>query len=82
MRIIGTIPHHSIQITVFSMNDKYIIKFEAGLMEQAFKIKESEIGGMESIQKLLDVDFMKKVVDRFNEMFLALKDTKEKNSSI
>jgi len=80
MRIIGNIPHPVVHITVFSMNDKYVIKFEAGQMEQVYKINQTEIGGMESIQKLLDEDFMKKITARFNEMFLSLKAAKENNN--
>lgn len=73
MRIIGHIPHPSIGITVFSMNDKYIIKLEAGPMEQVFKISQTEMPGMEAIQKMLDEEFMKKAVDRFNDMYVSLK---------
>ena len=80
MRILGNIPHPDIRITVFSMNEKYVIKFEAGLMEQVFKIDQSEIAGIEGIQKMLDQEFMQKILDRFNEMFLSWKDAKVKIS--
>jgi hypothetical protein len=78
MRVIGNIPHPTITITVFLMNSKYVIKLEAGQMEQVFKINQSEIGGMEGIQKLLDEEFLKKVIARFNEMFLSFKQAREK----
>jgi hypothetical protein len=70
MKAIATIPHPSLRISLFLMNDKYIIKIEAGQMEQTFKIPKSEIRGVEEIHSLLDEDFMKKVMGRFNEMFL------------
>ena len=76
MRIIGNIAHPSMRISVFIMNDKYVIKFEAGPMEQVFKVDQTEIAGMEAVQKMLDEEFMKKVLERFNEMFLALKKVK------
>ena len=79
MRVIGSIPHPKISITIFSMNDKYQIKFEAGPMEQIFKISHTEVNGVEGIQKLVDEEFLKKVMDRFNEMFLSLKAAKERN---
>ena len=60
------------------MNDKYIIKFEAGPMEQVFKIDQQEIAGMEEIKKFLDEEFMKKILDRFNEMFISMKAAQEK----
>ena len=78
MRIIGNIPHPNIAITVFLMNNKYVIKLEAGQMEQIFKINQAEVGGMEAIQKLLDEEFLKKTIDRFNDMFLSFKHAQEK----
>ena len=80
MRIIGSILHPKITISVFSMNDKYQIRFEAGPMEQIFKIPQNEINGMEGIEKLLDNEFMQKIMDRFNEMFLSFKAAKERNT--
>ncbi len=73
MRIVGRIPHQSLTITVFHMNDKYIVKFEAGPMEQVFKFNADEVQGLESIQKLITDDFKNRVVERFNEMFLAMR---------
>ena len=77
MRIIGTIPHPSISISVFHMNDKFIVKMEAGPMEQTFKFREEEVKGVEDIKKMLDEEFMKKAVERFNEMFLEMKRVKD-----
>ena len=69
MRILGHIPYKNIRIIVFGMNDKYVIRFEAGLMEQVFKINQNEISGMDGISELLDEAFMEKIIHRFNEMF-------------
>lgn len=78
MRVIGNIPHPKISITIFSMNDRYQVKFEAGSMEQIFKIAHSEVNGVEGIHKIVDEEFLKKVMDRFNEMFLSFKSAKER----
>jgi hypothetical protein len=78
MRIIATIPHPSIRISVFHMNEKYIVKLEAGPMEQTFKFEQGEVKGTEHIQQILDSEFMKKALDRFNEMFVAFKEAKER----
>ena len=80
MRIIATIPHPSIRISVFHMNDKYIVKLEAGPMEQAFKFSTEEVKGPEHIEKILDSEFMRKALDRFNEMYVSLKDAQTRNS--
>lgn len=76
MRVIANIPHPKISITIFSMNDKYQIKFEAGPMEQIFKIAHSEVNGIEGIKKMVDDVFLEKVLERFNEMYLSFKDAK------
>lgn len=61
------------------MNDKYQVQFEAGPMLQVFKFQHSEVkDGIDGIKKMLDDEFMKKISDRFNEMYLSLKQAKEK----
>ncbi len=79
MRIIANIPHPKITISIFSMNDKYQVKFEAGPMEQTFKLTHDEVNGVEGIRKLVDEEFLQKVMDRFNEMYLSFKATKERH---
>lgn len=74
MRIVGNIPHPDILITVFAMNEKYVIKMEAGPMEQTYKIPMDLVQGLDGVQKFLDETFMQKVMQRFNEMFLDLKE--------
>ena len=76
MRIIGNIPHPTITISIFAMNDKYQIRFEAGPMEQIFKISQTEVNGIEGINKLVDEEFLKKIMDRFNEMYVSFKEAK------
>lgn len=78
MRVIGNIPHPSISISIFAMNDKYQIRFEAGPMEQIFKIPQTEINGIEGIKELVDEEFLSKITERFNEMYLFFKEAKEK----
>ncbi len=78
MRVAGTIPHPKLLITVFQMNEKFIVKFEAGGMEQVVKFTQEEMKSVEEIKEKLDDVFLKAVVDRFNQMFLELKRIKEK----
>jgi hypothetical protein len=82
MRIIATIPHPSIRISVFHMNEKYIVKLEAGPMEQAFKFSEGEVKGPEHIEKILDGVFLKKAIEHFNEMYISFQEAKERNLSL
>jgi hypothetical protein len=78
MRVIGSIPHPTITISIFSMNDKYQVRFEAGPMEQIFKLAHSEVDGVEGIKKLVDDAFLQKIMERFNEMYLSFKAAKER----
>lgn len=75
MRIIDSIPHPSMSISIFNMNDKYIVKFEAGPMEQSFKFHIDQIGSLENLKLLINDSFIEKVKVRFNEMFIQMKDT-------
>ena len=78
MRIIATIPHPKLTISIFSMNDKYQVKFEAGPMEQTYKFSHAEVEGVEGIKKMVDDAFLEQILNRFNEMFLAYKAAKER----
>ena len=75
MRIIDTIPHPSINISIFQMNDKYIVKFEAAMMEQVFKFDTSEVKSTDSLKKIVNTDFIEAVRKRFNDMYLQYKDS-------
>jgi hypothetical protein len=73
MRIIDSIPHPSISISIFQMNDKYIVKFEAGPMEQVFKFLLEDVKSLENLKTLINDDFITEVRKRFNEMFMQMK---------
>lgn len=79
MRIVGNIPNPDIRITVFHMNDKYIVKLEAGPMEQVYKFDQEKYPGFEAIQKLVDAEFISNAHKRFNEMFLEMKSAMGRN---
>lgn len=73
MRIIDSIPHPSISISIFQMNDKYIVKFEAGPMEQAFKFYTEDVKSVDGLKKLINEAFIETVRTRFNDMFMQMK---------
>lgn len=72
MRIIDTIPHESMTISIFQMNDKFQVRFEAGPMEQTFKFQLSEIKSLENLKLHINAEFIEKTRARFNDMFLQL----------
>ncbi len=75
MRIIDSIPHPSMTISIFQMNDKYMVKFEAGPMEQVFKYSVQEIKSLDNLKRIINTDFIETTRARFNEMYLQLKDS-------
>jgi len=75
MRVIETIPHESITIQIFKMNEKFIVKFEAGPMEQAFKFDNDQIKSIEKLKEIINAEFIENVRKRFNEMYLQLQNS-------
>jgi hypothetical protein len=73
MRIVDTIPHPALQISIFQMNDKYLVKFEAAMMEQVFKFDITEVKNIEALKQIINADFIDAVRKRFNEMYLQYK---------
>ncbi|WP_345892930.1 hypothetical protein [Sphingobacterium thalpophilum] len=51
------------------MNQKFIIKFEQGNLEQSYKIAEVDIiGGVNGVFELLDEEFLNTVIAQFAMM--------------
>ncbi|MNJ94158.1 hypothetical protein D3C87_118470 [compost metagenome] len=69
MRLIAELPHSDCKISIFGINQKFIIKFEQGNLEQSYKIAEMDIiGGVNGVFDLLDEEFLKSVIDQFASM--------------
>ncbi|RUA37302.1 MAG: hypothetical protein DSY77_00980 [Bacteroidetes bacterium] len=68
MRVIGELPNDFCKISLFQWNEKYLVKFELGLYEQTFKIDEYEVADVEELKSLISEDFIKKVMQRFDDM--------------
>lgn len=73
MRIIDSIPHESMTISIFQMNDKYQVRFEAGPMEQIFKFLVEEVKSVENLKTKIDATFIEATRTRFNEMFMQMR---------
>jgi hypothetical protein len=54
MRLIQEIPHEEYKISIFSWNNKYIIKFESNQLEQTYKISEWDLTSEDDILKLVN----------------------------
>lgn len=70
MRVVAELPHPACKITIFSMNQKYIVKFEQGALEQSYKVAELNLsgGGVNDVFEILDEAFIDTVIERFKAM--------------
>ncbi len=73
MRIVGEIPHDVCKITLFSWNNRYLIKLELGLLEQTYKINQFDIGSEADLYKIVDNTFLTDALNRFDEMDKSLR---------
>lgn len=67
MKIIETVSHPQLKISIFGMNDKYQIKFEAGPYEQTYKIAQDEVS-LDGLRKMIDESFCDEVIQIFRQM--------------
>ncbi len=69
MRVLAELPHPECKITIFAMNQKFLAKFEQGNLEQTYKLSEMDLtDGVNGLFQILDEDFIKTVVKRFELM--------------
>lgn len=69
MRNLGEIAHPACKISLFAWNQKYIVKFEQGLVEQTLKFESLEFdGGEEEVRRRLTDDFILNVIETFKDL--------------
>jgi len=73
MRVIKEFVREEVRVSIFSWNNKYIVKFELGPMEQTFKVSETDILEEQDLESFFSGDFFEKVKMRFEEMGKSLR---------
>ncbi|GAA0879816.1 hypothetical protein GCM10009119_27850 [Algoriphagus jejuensis] len=68
MRVVKELTQEEVRISIFSWNNKYILKFELGPMEQTFKLSEMDVLEESDLDSFMEGDFFEKVKLRFDEM--------------
>lgn len=68
MRLVKEIPHERYKIQIFNYNGKYIVKIEIGDYEQTYKIGESNVDGLEDVERMISSDLLSSTLRRFVEM--------------
>ena len=80
MRIVGQIEHPILKITVMQMNNRYVLKLEANMLEQTYKFNEDDkLRTMADIEKLVDETFLNECIKRFSEMNKSRGETYQRN---
>ena len=72
MRVVREIPCPDFKITIFSWNNRFLIKLEQGLLEQTFKIPEHDLAGEGDLDSILDAEFLHQASRRFLDMGQSL----------
>ncbi|MDF2158076.1 hypothetical protein [Algoriphagus sp. CAU 1675] len=73
MRVVSELVREEVRISIFSWNNKYILKFELGPMEQTFKLNELDILEEGDLEQFLEGEFFENVKKRFEEMGISLR---------
>ncbi len=68
MRLVKEIPHSRYKIQVFNYNAKYIVKIELGQFEQTYKVGETDVYGIEDIERMISTELLGNALKRFVEM--------------
>ena len=68
MRVVTEIAHPELKITIFHWNNRYLVKLEAGLFEQTYKLQEYDVDSEEDVKKLVNNEFINAAIDCFNQM--------------
>lgn len=68
MRVVKEMVREEIRVSIFSWNNKYIIKYELGPMEQTFKLSEMDVLEEADLEVFFEGDFFQEVKGRFDEM--------------
>ena len=68
MRVIQEINNPNFKITLFAWNNRYIVKFENGKLEQTYKVDQFDIGSEVQLTQLLNDNFLNFVQKQFYAM--------------
>ena len=80
MRIVGYIEHPVIKITVMQMNNRFVLKLEANMLEQTYKFNEDDnLRTMADIKKMVDETFLNECLKRFSDMNKSRGETYQRN---
>jgi hypothetical protein len=78
MRLVRELINPDFKITIFSWNNRYLIKLEQGFLEQTFKVPEMDVLTEEDLYSILDAEFLQQANSRFREMGHSLYEARQR----
>lgn len=72
MRVVREFSIEGVRVSVFNWNNKYLIKFELGPLEQTYKVSEMDILEESDLDNFCKGQFFDEVLVRFKEMEQSL----------
>jgi len=81
MKIVDTIPHPYMRISILYMNEKFIVRFEDGPYEQLYKFTKEMAADVEQVKKTVDEAFLTSVRATFEQMHQQFKQAYFRNSN-
>ncbi len=68
MRIVDSIPHPRLKISVFSLDTRWTIKFEDGPAEITLKYKKEDFPNVEEVKRLVDASLLRAIGQKMEEL--------------
>ncbi|GAB3648029.1 hypothetical protein GCM10028791_11110 [Echinicola sediminis] len=77
MRVLREFTQKDIRISIFNWNNKYLIKYEQGMIEQTFKVNEMDVIEESDLDVFFSESFLENVQKRFDDMHKVLRNQME-----
>ena len=77
MRILKEVIKGPVRISIFSWNNKYIVKLEVGGLEQTFKLNELQLDSEDQLELLMSDNFVQEALQRFESMAQSVRNALE-----
>lgn len=68
MRVVREFTKDGLRLSIFQWNNKYLVKYEFGPMEQTFKLPETDVLDEADLDAFFEGEFFDRVKERFKEM--------------
>ena len=73
MRTVAKVEHPKMDISIYLRENKYIVKIVMDQFEQVYRIKATDVTGMDDMKAMVSKDFLTQVYMRFVDMSKDLK---------